>query len=236
MPKCVLVTAGNTSEPIDSVRSITNTASGKLGSIIADVFISKGVNVVYLCGKNSVQPSQPTVQTVTITGVADLVQAIKSLSQSYSFDCIIHSMAVSDYTVKGTIPYDELSETILHGGSPAISTNPGKLSSDISNPVILLEKAPKVIREFKSLQPQALLVGFKLLVGVEENELYSAAVNLMNKNSCDFVCANDLNNITQNKHEALLLDKDGHYMKLSTKQEIASAIVNSILNKWGNPK
>lgn len=234
MPKYALVTAGNTSEPIDSVRSITNTASGKLGSIIADAFISKGVNVVYICGKNSAQPSQPAVQTVTITGVADLVQAVKSLSRSYSFDCIIHSMAVSDYTVKGIIPYDELSEAIMHSASPAISTTPGKLSSDMSNPVILLEKAPKVIHEFKYLQPQALLVGFKLLVGVREKELYSAAVNLMNKNSCDFVCANDLNNITQNKHEALLLDKDGHYIRLFTKQEIASAIVNSILNKWGN--
>ncbi len=233
MPKFVLVTAGNTSEPIDNVRSITNTASGKLGSIIADVFISEGVNVVYICSKNSIQPSKPTVQTVIIEGVTDLVQAVKDLSQRYSFDCIIHSMAVSDYTVKGIIPYEELSEAIIRSEDPPIRTKPGKLSSDISNPVILLEKAPKVISEFKALQPQALLVGFKLLVGVEEDELISAAVKLMNKNNCDFVCANDLNNISQDKHEALLLDKDGHHIKLSTKQEIANAVVNNILIKWG---
>lgn len=236
MSKCVLVTAGNTSEPIDSVRSITNTASGKLGSIIADVFSSEGVRVIYICGKNSVQPSQPPMEAVTIEGVADLYQAVKDLSQKYSFDCIVHSMAVSDYTVKGIIPYDELSEAIVHNIKPTISTKPGKLSSDITNPVILLEKAPKVIKEFKKLQPQALLVGFKLLVGVTENELYSAAMKLMEENDCDFVCANDLNNITQNKHEALFLDNDRHCIRLSTKQDIAHAIVNSILNKWRTQK
>ncbi len=236
MPKCVLVTAGNTSEPIDSVRSITNTASGKLGSIIADTFISEGADVVYVCGKNSVQPSQTPVQKITIEGVTDLVQTVRNLSQRYSFDCIIHSMAVSDYTVKGIIPYDELSEAIIHSERPAISTKPGKLNSDISNPVILLEKAPKVISEFKDLQPQALLVGFKLLVGVTEDELYSAAVKLLNKNNCDFVCANDLNNITPNKHEALLLAKDGSCIKLSTKQDIAYAIVKNILSKWRKQK
>jgi len=236
MPKCVLVTAGNTSEPIDSVRSITNTASGKLGSIIADVFISEGISIVYVCGKNSARTSQPTVETVIIEGVAELAQAIKNLSRSYSFDCIVHSMAVSDYTVKGIIPYDELSEAMMHGTKPAICTKPGKLSSDMSDPVILLEKAPKVIKEFKNLQPQALLVGFKLLVNVTENELCSAADNLMKKNDCDFVCANDLNNITQNKHEALLLGKDGHYSKLSTKQDIALAIVKNILIKWREQK
>ncbi len=236
MPKCALITAGNTSEAIDRVRSITNHASGKLGSIIADAFMSEGIEVVYLCGKNSIQPSQSTVQTVTIEGVSDLLQAVNDLSERYSFDCIVHSMAVSDYTVKGIIPYDELSEAIIHKERPAIYTNPDKLSSDLSNPVILLEKAPKVISKFKDIQPQALLVGFKLLAGVEENELYSAALKLMNKNGCDFVCANDLNNISENKHEALLLDKGGHYIKLFTKEEIANAILNNILVKWGMQK
>jgi phosphopantothenate-cysteine ligase len=142
-------------------------------------------------------------------------------------------MAVSDYTVKGILPYDELSDSILHNTEPIIA-KPGKLSSDISDPVILLEKAPKIIRKFKELQPQALLVGFKLLVDVTEKELSSAAMNLMMKNNCDFVCANDLNNITPDKHEALLISKGGKCMKLTTKQEIADAIVNNILNIWRN--
>lgn len=231
MSKLVLITAGNTSEPIDNVRSIVNTASGKLGSIIADTFISKGIPVIYICGKNSIQPSQPTTKTIQIEGVHDLDQAIRTLSQSYSFDCIVHSMAVSDYTVKGVISYDELSTAIRNEETP-LSTRPDKLSSDMSNPVILLEKAPKVIHAMKELQPEALLVGFKLLVDVEESELYSVAMNLMKKNRCDFVCANDLTHISAHTHEAILLDHEGLYLKLSTKEEIAYAIVNNIINKW----
>ena len=34
--KRILITAGATSEPIDAVRAITNNATGKLGSYIAD--------------------------------------------------------------------------------------------------------------------------------------------------------------------------------------------------------
>lgn len=232
MSRYVLITAGNTSEPIDSVRSITNTASGKLGSIVADEFCNEGINVVYVCGRNSVKPSQPTARTVTIEGVADLSKAVKELSQEYTFDCIVHSMAVSDYTVKGVLPYDELSEAISHGEQPVFRGKPGKLSSDLANPVILLEKAPKVIREFRNLQPQSILVGFKLLVNAAENELYTAAMKLMKNNGCDFVCANDLNHITQNRHEALLISADGQYTKLSTKQEIANSIVNHVMTKW----
>lgn len=233
MPRYVLVTAGNTSEPIDSVRSITNTASGKLGSIIADLFTEGGAEVIYVCGRSSIQPLQATAQTITIEGVSDLHHVIKALSKQYPFDCIVHSMAVSDYTVKGILSYEELSDAVLHGVNPKIDTISGKLSSDLTDPVILLEKAPKIIGELKKLQPQALLVGFKLLVGVTEQELYSAAVALMRKNNCDLICANDLNQISQNKHEALLINSDGQSIRLSTKEEIAHAIVNKISDLWG---
>jgi phosphopantothenate-cysteine ligase len=236
MSKYILVTAGNTSEPIDSVRSITNTASGKLGSIIADGFISRGEDVVYVCGKSAARPAQSPVQTVTVEGVADLARAVKDLCISYRFDCIIHSMAVSDYTVKGILPYEELTRAAEQGTQPVIGSTQGKLSSDIPNPVILLEKAPKVIRLLRDLQPQALLVGFKLLVGVTEDELYLAARKLMEMNDCDYICANDLNHIAGDRHEALLIDRDGHCAKLATKQQIADAVINNILIKWRNQK
>lgn len=232
MQKCVLITAGNTSEPIDRVRSITNTASGKLGSIIADAFYEKGGNVVYVCGKNSAKPTSPTLQTITIEGVTDLERTVRELAEQYTFDCIVHSMAVSDYTVKGILTYEELSEAILNSKSPVLNTKTGKLSSDLSNPVILLERAPKIIHEFRQLQPQALLVGFKLLVGVTEEELYKAGINIMKKNGCDLVCANDLNNINQDRHEAILISTDGQYKKLSTKAEIAAAIADKVFNLY----
>lgn len=234
MPKTILITAGNTSEPIDDVRTITNTATGTLGSKIADLFIENGFNVVYICGKNSKTPEFKTIETVTILGVYELKEAIENLSKKYTFDCIIHSMAVSDYTVKSVLSYDELKENILDGKNLEEKPVLGKLSSEMENPVILLQKAPKVISFLRALQPKALIVGFKLLVGVSEEKLYETALNLMKKNDCDFVLANDLKNISNNSHLALLISKDKTYKKLPTKEKIAEEIFNAITEKWRN--
>ena len=49
---------GGTSEPIDTIRSITNKSTGKLGSLIADAF-SEGKNVeriYYIHAKGAVMP------------------------------------------------------------------------------------------------------------------------------------------------------------------------------------
>lgn len=199
--------------------------------MIADNFAEKGYKVIYICGKGSIQPSKATEETIVIQGVKDLEQAVFGLSNKYSFDCIVHSMAVSDYTVKSVMSYDVTNNRILEDSNSKDIKN-GKLSSDMSNPVILLEKAPKVIRKFKELQPEALLVGFKLLVGVTEDELYNVALNLLKKNDCDFVCANDLNNIDSSTHRAILIQKNGSYVNLTTKQEIANEIVKEITNQW----
>ena len=38
----ILVTAGDTYEPIDDVRKVTHMATGRLGSLIADEFAKQG--------------------------------------------------------------------------------------------------------------------------------------------------------------------------------------------------
>lgn len=234
MPKLILITAGNTSEPIDDVRTITNTATGRLGSKIADLFMENGCSVVYLCGRSSQIPKLKTLETITVLGVNGLKEEIEKLSRKYTFDCIIHSMAVSDYTVKTVLSYDQLKLNILNGKNTEDKPVSGKLSSDMENPVILLQKAPKVINSLRSLQPKALIVGFKLLSGVSFQKLYETAVGLMEKNDCDFVLANDLKSISKNSHTALLISKDKTYKTLTTKEKIADEIYNAVTKKWRN--
>ena len=52
----VIVTAGGLSEPIDSVRSITNTSTGALGAMVADEFARNSDHVTFVCPKNSSTP------------------------------------------------------------------------------------------------------------------------------------------------------------------------------------
>lgn len=247
----ILITAGGTSEKIDDVRSIGNTATGRLGSLISDCFLEdEKVNVTYLCSRSAVKPRSPRARILSIDNVQSLQNAVESEMRSNSYDAVVHSMAVSDYTVKYSISSEELAkqlaENIRNVGSEnghlaeqihtallacGSGSQTGKISSEIGHLFLCLEKTPKIIGLFKKLQPKTILVGFKLLSSVEESTLLQAAKNLMERNGCDFVLANDLKDISEDRHGAILLGKDNSQMRLSTRLEIAHAIKDSVMRK-----
>ena len=84
---------------------------------------------------------------------------------------------------------------------------------------------------FKKLQPNIVLVGFKLLVDVDEKQLFLAARRQMNENKCDFVLANDLQNIDDKNHVGFLIGADQTSQRINTKSEIARVIVDNVIQK-----
>ena len=206
----VLVTSGGTIEKIDNVRSIINMSTGKLGSLIADEFLIQGFNVYYICNKQAVQPN---ADIIYIDSVDSLKNAITDLLKTTEIHIIIHAMAVSDYRLKN--PFK------------------GKLPSDADTITITLEKTPKIISIFQELAPHAVLVGFKLLDNVSQEKLIDTGYNLLKKNKCIYVLANDLKDIDDNKHIGHLIDKDKNYTSYYTKQEIAKAIAAKTINRRG---
>ncbi len=240
--KNILITAGGTSEQIDSVRSISNHATGSLGSMIADVFAQSKIQITYVCGEKSVLPkhTNSNLEIVKIKSVKDLINTIEILLSNRNFDCVIHSMAVSDYTTQAVISVDDMVENILQEVQTEKIQNKDmahkikniilesgkqftdqKMSSKSTEIAVLLNKTPKVIKRIKELQPQTLLIGFKLLSQVPEVDLLKAGQDLLEQNNCDFVFANDLSNIENEVHKAILLDKNGILNRANTKQEIA---------------
>ena len=95
--------------------------------------------------------------------------------------------------------------------------------------MIILEKTPKAIGEIKKLHPSTILVGFKLLTGVPLDVLSGTGYGLLQKNGCDMVLANDLTEIAGEKHVGYLIEKNGKYERLTTKREIAEAIVRNVV-------
>lgn len=248
----ILITAGGTAEKIDEVRKISNMATGRLGSIIADTMLNiKGIDVTYLCSEGALTPKNNRAKVLFIDNVQNLKNTLEKLLREQVFDAIIHSMAISDYTVKYSAPGEELEQYLAKCLSQsnteignreqlqlsihqALSEYQGrqaaaKISSNIEQLFLCLEKTPKMIRLFKQLQPEAVLVGFKLLVDVEETDLLKAAGKLMNDNQCDFVLANDKRNIDADHHEGILLGADQTRQYLKTKQEIADAVTRSVV-------
>jgi phosphopantothenate---cysteine ligase (CTP) len=251
----ILITAGGTSEKIDEVRTISNMSTGRLGSLIADSFLKRSdVSVTYICPEGASLPQNSRAKIFFIDSVQSLQTALKAALQEQLFDAVVHSMAVSDYSVKYSVPSDDLSDCIaahlqtykaplddMEKLSAQIQAamlmynneqkNQGKISSEIDHLVVCLEKTPKIIRIFKKHQPNTILVGFKLLVDVEESQLLLAAKKLMETNHCDFVLANDLMQIQGTQHRAILLDTEHTTRFMETKEEIAEQITDSIIRK-----
>ncbi len=250
--KQILITGGGTSEPIDSVRTITNTATGRLGSLIADAFAQyeDAEHIFYLCGKDSLRPTSKRVTVLPILGVDELKNEVEALCGQYDIDIIVHSMAVSDYRVKAVSDLFDLSEHLLSQIShcseskeavkemllQAISEtnrkkNGEKISSQLKAPLLLLEPTPKILSMFRSLAPKAAIVGFKLLNEVSRQELIDTAYRLLSKNDCDFVLANDMSQIKGDEHRGYLIDRQKKILSFESKQEIAHGIAAAILER-----
>jgi len=273
----VLITAGGTAEAIDAVRSITNYSTGQLGRTIAERFAKEGASITYICGQNAALPAIKDINIIPIKNVQELAEAIEAQLDNHKYDCVIHSMAVSDYTPNAVLTLEDIAEKIANNytisttnGVGAASCRPQtsthnkdngqiqlnkdsisnaikqalqppikpltktKLSSKAQDLIIHLKQTPKVIQLIKSKQPETILVGFKLLSNATEAQLLQAANEVLTKNACDLVIANDLQNINSNTHKAILINKSGQTHTANTKQEIAEIILASVSERMKN--
>jgi phosphopantothenate-cysteine ligase len=227
----IIITAGGTSEKIDEVRVISNFSSGRLGLAVAKAFLdteSADVEkIYYVCDRNTNAPSDERVEVVRVMGAQGLLEALRELLTTKKIDAVIHAMAVSDYTVKQVTTIDAIRAG--KENDPGYHLNEGKISSEFDDLVIVLKKTPKVIGEIKKLQEDTILVGFKLLTGVTKDTLIETGYKLLQKNRCSMVLANDLTEISGEKHVGHLISQTGIYETLTTKKQIAEAIVRNTI-------
>jgi phosphopantothenoylcysteine decarboxylase / phosphopantothenate---cysteine ligase len=94
--KRVLVTAGPTSEPIDPVRTITNTSSGKMGYAVAKAAREAGAHVTLVSGPTAL-PSPGGVSRIPVQTAQQMFDAVKKAVTGV--DIFIAVAAVADYRV-----------------------------------------------------------------------------------------------------------------------------------------
>jgi len=198
----VLVTAGGTREPIDDVRVIANTSTGRLGARIADAAAAAGHEVLLLHGVHSARPASPAVRCEAFDASADLARLLER--HVPAADAVLHAAAVSDFVPERA---------------------PGKLSSDLPELLLRLRRAPKLVDGLRALQPAALLVGFKLASGVDEASLVALAQELLRRARLDWVVANAAGRVGEDDHEALLVSEQGVAQRCRGKEAIARALV-----------
>lgn len=233
----IVITAGGTSERIDDVRTITNSSTGSLGYAIGQAFLQRAKTaehpdapiekIYYIHGQRARAPEHEIVEAIPVTGVLDLQEKLTKVLTEDHIDACIHAMAVSDYMVHRVTTLDKLMGTEDPEHAQDLTGN--KISSDIDDLIIHMKRSPKVIGGIRKTSPQTTLIGFKLLSGVPHEELIDVGYRLLQKNDCDFVMANDLQEIGKDYHKGYLIHRDKSYDTMQTNEEIAEMIVLRVL-------
>ncbi|MDR0597183.1 MAG: phosphopantothenoylcysteine synthase [Treponema sp.] len=233
----ILISAGGTRERIDSVRSIANAATGRLGSLVAACFdeVPETERIFYVCAPNVPRPDSARAVVTVVEDTAGLEKAVREILGHNRVDAIIHSMAVSDYRARSVTTAARIAERARSvpvieaiDSAPSLGRD-AKISSDEDRLIIVLEPAPKIISLFQTLAPRALLVGFKLLDHASHEALIDAARRILEKNRCAFVLANDARDIHDDVHIAYLIDKAGRIRRFGNKHEIARGITEALV-------
>ena len=240
----IVITAGGVKEKIDNVRSITNSSSGKLGQKIAQSFLEKESNcdLIYIYGGNA-EPClnwSERVENIKIRDTQDLLDTVSHILISRKVDIFIHSMAVADYTTEYVLDLNKMKNLIVGKQVDDFDSiveqckidNSNKMSSYMESPAIVLKKTPKVIEQIKKLSPYTFLVGFKLLDNVSEEELFDVGFNLLRKNRCNLVLANDIHKIRQGNHRGMLIYPEKTYDIVEGKDNIANYIVEKSIERY----
>lgn len=230
--KKYVITSGGISEKIDNVRKITNSSSGKLGMTIANHLLESksDITIYYVCSKNALRPSNKRVKIIEVAGTLDLKDKVESLLKNEKIDYFIHTMAVADYMVDYVTTVDKMKKSFLNNSDMEVIKDT-KISSYENNLVLVLKPTPKIISLIKKESPLTYLVGFKLLDGVSKKELIDVATRLRDKNRCDLVVANDLEDIRNKEHKAYIIDKEDKVVEASDKEDIAKKLVRMMDNE-----
>lgn len=180
------------------------------------------------------------LELVPITTADSLLRKMTEILTHEHVDLVVHSCAVGDYTARYSARAEDLSAEIAkrilntmfgeNAGKPMdreaitkaafeVLKDPAckaddetKMSSYEPNLMTMMGLTPKVISHIKTLSPDTMLIGFKLLENVDKQTLFDIASKLRQKNNADYIIANDLAEIGNGKHPAMIVGHD-HIME-----------------------
>lgn len=214
----ILLTAGGTREPIDSVRYIGNLSSGRTAAQLCDALVRAGHEVCWLGAESAERPSLPCRQSSYVT-FSDLQTSLQQLLQSQNWDLVVHAAAVSDYSVH-RIEQDK--EPIVAGSA--------KLKSD-GEISLHLKSNPKLLDQLRgwSSNRAVKIVAFKLTDTFDPEQRKSAVQQLFQRAGVDAVVHNDMQEITRDSHPFTLHFSCGKIENCANVQELADRLNRKLL-------
>ena len=204
--KRVLVTAGPTEEPVDPVRVLTNTSSGKMGYAVARAAQEAGAEVTLISGPVAL-PTPAGVARIDVRTAQQMFDAVKK--DAKSADVFISVAAVADYRVK----------------------NPSrqKIKKGNGAPRIELEENPDILAWVAALPKPPFCVGF----AAESEKLAHNAKAKLAKKKLPLIAANLAQQaMGRDDNEITLYDARGeHPLGRGSKLELARKLVEHLAAK-----
>jgi phosphopantothenoylcysteine decarboxylase / phosphopantothenate---cysteine ligase len=205
----VLVTAGGTREPIDSVRFIGNRSSGRMGLALADQARRRGAEVTLVAANVSL-PEPAGVRRIDVETAAELSAAVQG--EFPAAHVLLMAAAVADFR-------------------PA-TAEAGKISREGGGALELsLEQTEDVLAELASLRSGGqTLIGFAAEHGARAIERARAKLD---RKALDAIVFNDVSRadigFDSALNEVVIVERTGERrIPLAPKEEVAAAILDRV--------
>jgi phosphopantothenoylcysteine decarboxylase/phosphopantothenate--cysteine ligase len=205
----VLVTAGGTQEPIDSVRFIGNRSSGRMGYALAERAAARGATVVVVAA-NVRLPDPPGAQVIPVRTAAEMQLACEA--HAPRSDVILMAAAVADF----------------RPASPAAH----KLKKDRGVPTLQLEPTEDILSQLAGRRPAGqVLVGFAAEHG---EQAIAAGRAKLERKALDLIVINDIARgdigFDASHNEVTLLGRHGleRTIPRADKTQVAEDILNEL--------
>lgn len=211
--KTVLITAGPTWVPIDTVRVISNIATGTTGILLAEKLRRLGAKVTLLLGPADNCCLNKKIKLLRFRFFDELKDKIINELKYKKYNIVIHSAAVSDYK--------------------PIKTYSHKVKSGIKRWKLDLVPTEKIIDLLKRIDNSIILVGFKFEPQAGKDILIKKTKELIRQAELDLAVANTMN---KNKYCAYILDNYNHsYGPIFNKKNLVAKLADLIGgNLWKN--
>jgi len=210
-----LVTAGNTREPIDSVRDWGNIFTGNTGFEIARALTTAGeVDLLTSNRSHVAEAPAASIRATHFTTHEALKDALSALMGRVPYDAVFMTAAVADYKPQRVY---EVVERRPDGETPGVETwrvrdaQAAKVKSTFAEITVLGRRTEKLVDLFRTVWGhRGLLVKFKLEVGIGQGELLRIGDASRRASGADYLVANTLEMVTGPGAGAFLLSDEGH--------------------------
>ena len=219
----VLVTAGGTQEPIDTVRTITNLSSGRTGISLAEYLSQMGFDVTLLQAHGTAKAEHVNHRDL-FTSFASLDEKLKHYLSTEDFSHVIHAAAVSDYSVAD----------IKVNGTKYRPLEVKKVSSDANEMTLHLKRNHKIVDRLKdySRNKNLKVIAFKLTSHASEEARKEAVNKLFTASHADYVVHNDLTDIdiVNKTHKFTLYNHEG-FVACDGLDQLTSELIQVLVPK-----